>query len=112
MILVMVMSMSAGAQRFNNKLDGPFAVSRAFAVNGVCDMCRHRIESAVRGLPGIWSAYWNEDSHQLLVKYDRSRLKPGVIEKAVVTVGHYTDGIKSPDGAYAALPDCCHYRKG
>jgi len=30
----------AQAQQFNPKLDGPFATSKTFKVNGTCEMCK------------------------------------------------------------------------
>lgn len=43
----------ANAQNYNYKLDGPFTATRTFKVNGVCEMCKHRIESAIKNLPGV-----------------------------------------------------------
>jgi hypothetical protein len=53
---------AAKAQHFNYKLDGPFATAKTFKVNGVCVMCDHRIENAVKNLQGIWSSYWDISS--------------------------------------------------
>ena len=99
----------AKAQNYNYKLDGPFTATKTFRVNGVCEMCKHRIESAVNKLPGIWSSYWDINSKTLLVKYDRSRIEPDRIKQLVTTVGHDTERAKASDVVYNALPDCCHY---
>jgi copper chaperone CopZ len=114
-VLAMAIAISlvsfANAQNFNTKLDGPFTATKALMVSGVCDMCKHRIETAVKALPGIWSADWKINSNTLLVTYDRSKINPGKMEKAIASVGHDTKGYKAPDPVYAALPDCCHYQR-
>jgi len=103
----------ANAQSYNTKLDGPFTSNKTLKVSGVCNMCKHRIETAVKALPGIWSAEWNVNSSTLYVTYDRTKVNPGKIENAVAAVGHDTQHHKTSDLAYAQLPDCCHYqRKG
>ncbi|WP_431217138.1 heavy-metal-associated domain-containing protein [Puia sp. P3] len=111
-IAIAITSVSfANAQSYNTKLDGPFTSNKTLKVSGVCDMCKHRIETAVKALPGIWSADWNVNSNTLYVTYDRSKVNPGKIENAVAAVGHDTQNHKAPDLAYTQLPDCCHYHR-
>jgi mercuric ion binding protein len=100
---------AAKAQQFNYKLDGPFAATKTFKVSGVCEMCEHRIENAVKKLPGIWSSYWDVNSHILKISYDRSKLTTAKIEQAIVSVGHDTENFKAQDNVYVSLPECCHY---
>ncbi len=103
----------ANAQNYNYKLDGPFTATRTFKVNGVCEMCKHRIESAIKNLPGVWSSDWDINSKTLLVKYDKIKVSPDKIERIVAAVGHDTEKFKASDEVYTRLPDCCHYqRKG
>ena len=99
------------AQQFNYKLDGPFKTSKTFSVQGACEMCKHRIESSVEGLPGIWSSFWDLSSKTLMVTYDRSKIKPETIEKLVSAGGHDIDSMNAPSEVYFKLPDCCHYQR-
>jgi periplasmic mercuric ion binding protein len=101
----------AQAQQFNQKLDGPFATSKTFKVNGTCEMCKHRIESSVKNLPGIWSSYWDVSSKTLMVTYDRSRVTPAMIEKQVSGKGHDIDSMNASVEVYSKLPGCCHYQR-
>ena len=102
---------TASAQYFNPKLDGPFAATKTFKVSGTCEMCKHRIETAVKGLPGIWSSYWDINSQTLQVTYDRSKQNPDRIEQIVAAAGHDTKKIKAQDYVYTSLPECCHYQR-
>jgi len=101
----------AKAQNYNSKLDGPFTKTMTVKVSGVCEMCKHRIESAVKTLSGIWSADWNVNAQILSVTYDRTKLNPNKVRKAVAAVGHDAGGQKASDIVYATLPDCCHYTR-
>jgi copper chaperone CopZ len=101
---------AAKAQQFNPKLDGPFAATKTFKVSGTCEMCKHRIENAVKGLPGIWSSYWDVNSQTLQVTYDRSKLNTDTIEKQIAIAGHDTGNIKAQNYVYTSLPECCHYQ--
>ena len=101
----------AKAQNYNYKLDGPFTITKIFKVNGVCEMCRHRIENAILKSDGIWSANWEEGSKTLVVKYNKLKTDPDKIQQVIASVGHDTNKFKAPDNSYAALPDCCHYTR-
>jgi copper chaperone CopZ len=101
----------AQAQQFNYKLDGPFKTSRTFKVQGTCEMCKHRIESSIKTLPGIWSSYWDVSSKTLMVTYDGSKVKPATIEMLVSGQGHDIDSINASADVYNKLPDCCHYQR-
>jgi len=99
----------AKAQNYNYKLDGPFAVTKTFKVNGVCEMCKHRIENAIKNLPGMWLANWDVNSKTLLVKYDGLKIKPDKIQQLIADAGHDTEKFKATKFDYALLPDCCRY---
>jgi len=101
----------AKAQNYNYKFDGPFTATKTFKVNGVCEMCKARIESVVNKLPGVWSSWWDINSKTLQVKYNRVKVDPDRIKQLVAAAGHDTEQIKASDEAYAKLPDCCHYQR-
>jgi mercuric ion binding protein len=101
----------AKAQQFNPKLDGPFAITKSFKVNGTCEMCKHRIESSINNLPGIWSSNWDVSSKTLMVSYDRSKVKSATIEKLVNAQGHDIDSMNAASDVYNRLPECCHYQR-
>lgn len=110
--IALTFTVFANAQKnYNYKLDGPSTAIKTFEVNGVCVMCKQRIESTVNKLPGIWSADWDVNSQTLMVKYNRAKIKPEKIEQQTALAGHDTEKFKAADDVYAALPDCCHYQR-
>ena len=101
----------AHAQQFNQKLDGPFTVTKTFKVNGTCEMCKHRIESSVNHLPGVWNSNWEVYSKILTVTYDKSKVNLSTIEKLVSGQGHDIGSISTSADVYNKLPECCHYQR-
>jgi copper chaperone CopZ len=101
----------AQAQQFNYKLDGPFVTTKTFKVNGTCEMCKHRIESSVKSLSGIWSSNWDVSSKTLMVTYDKTKITPRTIEKLVSAEGHDIDSMIASSDVYNRLPECCHYQR-
>ena len=81
-------------------------------VNGVCDMCKKRIEHAALSVNGVRSAAWDKGTKILTLKYDLLKQEaPDNVEKKIASLGHDNENYKADDKAYTALPYCCHYRK-
>ncbi len=80
-------------------------------VNGVCAMCKKRIEHAALSIDGVRSATWDEGKKYLTLKYDLFK-KEAVdnVQKKIASVGHDNEKYQAEDKVYTALPDCCHYR--
>jgi len=83
---------------------------RSVAVNGVCEMCKTRIETAALKVKGIKSADWSIAEHQLQLEVDPDRYDDDELQQAIAAVGHDTEKFTAPDEAYASLHDCCKYR--
>lgn len=79
-------------------------------VDGVCGMCKARIEKTSFKIKGVKSASWSTDTHQLTLIYDTSKASLDSIQKQIARVGHNTPLFKAPDEAYEALPMCCKYK--
>lgn len=79
-------------------------------VDGVCGMCKARIEKTSLKIKGVKSASWSTDTHQLTLIYDTSKASLDSIQKQIARVGHNTPLFKAPDEAYEALPMCCKYK--
>src|SRR5210317_955353 len=73
-------------------------------VDGVCGMCKARIEKTSFKIKGVKSASWSTDTHQLTLIYDTSKASLDSIQKQIARVGHNTPLFKAPDEAYEALP--------
>ncbi|HML64783.1 MAG TPA: cation transporter [Dysgonomonas sp.] len=80
-------------------------------VQGLCEMCKERIEKAVKGVSGVSSASWDQKTKQLHLNFDGSATSVEIIGKAIAKAGHDADKYKADKATYAALPNCCKYRK-
>src|SRR5690242_2747825 len=79
-------------------------------VSGACEMCRDRIEQAMK-IKGIRSAKWNVDTKILTLVYSSSILTQSKIHQKIAAAGHDTELEKAKDVVYNGLPACCHYRE-
>ncbi|MBO6879040.1 MULTISPECIES: heavy-metal-associated domain-containing protein [Winogradskyella] len=79
-------------------------------VDGVCMMCKERIEKAAIRTKGVKSAVWNVDTHELKLIYDERKTDLKTISKKIAEVGHDTKEIKATDEAYESVHPCCKYR--
>ncbi len=82
-----------------------------FTVEGVCEMCKERIENAVLDLKGVQFANWNQETHKLKVKYNSSKVSLDQIHQALANAGHDTDKIKASQEQYNKVHKCCRYRE-
>jgi len=80
-------------------------------VDGVCMMCKNRIEKASLKTKGVKSAVWNVDTHELRLIFDENRTDLTTIQKKIVSVGHDTKEFKATDEAYDSVHSCCKYRE-
>lgn len=80
-------------------------------VDGVCMMCKSRIEKACLKTKGVKSAVWNVDTHELKLIFDENKTNLKTIEQNILAVGHDTKTLKASDEAYASVHACCKYRE-
>ena len=78
-------------------------------VDGVCLMCKDRIEKASIKTKGVKSAVWNVETHELSLVYDERKTDLIQIQEGIAAVGHDTQKIKATDEAYNNLHSCCKY---
>ena len=79
-------------------------------VDGVCMMCKSRIEKASFKTKGVKSAVWDVKTHELKLIFDERKTDLTTIQKSVVAVGHDTKKLKATDEAYNSVHPCCKYR--
>ncbi len=95
---------------------GMFAFSQnknanaSIEVDGVCVMCKERIEKAAIRTKGVKSAVWNVDTHVLKLIYDERKTNVTTISKKLASVGHDTKEIKATEEQYQSVHPCCKYR--
>lgn len=101
-IALMLVGLSAEAQKKNAKV--------SIEVDGICGMCKKRIEKAALQTKGVKFAVWNIESHQLSMIIDERKTNLKKIQKNIAAVGHDTKLIKATDEAYNSVHPCCKYR--
>ena len=79
-------------------------------VDGVCMMCKERIEKACIKTKGVKSAVWNVETHELKLIYDERKTDLKTINQNIANVGHDTKEIKATEEAYNSVHACCRYR--
>jgi len=79
-------------------------------VDGVCMMCKKRIEKASLKTKGVKSATWNVDTHELKLIFDENKTSLNQIASNVTDVGHDTKSFIASKESYESLDPCCKYR--
>lgn len=79
-------------------------------VDGVCMMCKQRIEKASLNTKGVKSAVWNVKTHELSLIFDERKTDLNIIQENIAAVGHDTKAVKATEEAYNSVHDCCKYR--
>lgn len=79
-------------------------------VDGICTMCKKRIEKAALSTKGVKYANWNVESHQLSLIIDQRKTDTLKIQKNIAKVGHDTHTAKTTEEAYNNLHACCKYK--
>lgn len=101
-LVFMCMSMISFAQNKNAKAN--------IEVDGVCLMCKKRIEKAAIKSKGVKSAVWNVKTHELKLIFDERKTDLNVIQENIAAVGHDTKLLKAKDDVYNNIDPCCKYR--
>jgi len=83
----------------------------SFEVDGVCMMCKSRIEKASLNTKGVKSAVWNVKSHELKLIFNEHKTDLITIQKNILAVGHDTENLKATEEAYETVHPCCKYRE-
>ncbi|TVZ57695.1 heavy-metal-associated domain-containing protein [Flavobacteriaceae bacterium MAR_2010_105] len=79
-------------------------------VDGICMMCKVRIEKASIKTKGVKSAIWDVETHELKLIFDERKTNLKAIKKNIAAVGHDTKDIKATKEAYDSLDPCCKYK--
>ncbi len=82
--------------------------TETFKVWGKCEMCKTRIEKAVK-TEGVTTADWNMKTSMLTVTYNPDKTSVDILGKKLAAIGHDTEKYQATDEAYSKLPGCCHY---
>ncbi|KVV14326.1 heavy-metal-associated domain-containing protein [Flavobacterium sp. TAB 87] len=106
LVVFLCISLTAQAQEKKNK-----NLKYTTEVNGNCDQCKKRIEKAAYTVPGVKSADWNIETHQLYVILNEQKSTSLDLKKAIAKQGHDTDEVKATAQQYDDLHSCCKYER-
>ncbi|MFT5213541.1 MAG: mercuric ion binding protein, partial [Patiriisocius sp.] len=73
----------------------------AFEVDGICGMCKKRIEIAALKTKGVKFAIWDVKTHQMNVILDERKTSLNTIKQNIANVGHDVKDFIATDEAYA-----------
>ena len=93
---------------FNLNAQGKKVVEDTITVEGICGMCKERIEQAAYG-KGVKFASWTNESSELALAYRPDKVSLREIEERIAAAGHSTDSVQATRASYEQLPDCCRY---
>ena len=85
--------------------------TETFKVFGNCDMCKEKIEGALKKKDGVISKKWDKDCKMLTVTYDATKITIKDIGKKVANVGYDNQYATATDEAYKGLHSCCQYER-
>ena len=108
---ILLIGFSIQSQEVKKKKNAKVAIE----VDGICGMCKKRIESAALKTKGVKFAIWNVQTHQLNLIMDERKTDLATVQKNILKVGHDIIGankktIKATDEAYNSVHPCCKYR--
>ena len=86
-------------------------VTDTLNVEGVCNMCKERIQKAAY-VKGVKWAEWDKSTQELVVIFRTKHADLNRIAKAIAQAGHDNSIFKASAEAYTNLPECCGYRDG
>ena len=104
--IVIIVLILIGATSFAQNKNAKVTIE----VDGVCMMCKDRIEKASLSTKGVKSANWDVKTHELKLFYDERKTDLKTIQSKIAEAGHDTKEIKATDEAYASVHPCCKYR--
>lgn len=87
----------------------------SFIVDGICGMCKKRIETAALKTKGVKFAIWDVKSHQMNLIMDERKTDVTTVQKNIMAVGHdiildKDKKLVAKDEAYESVHPCCKYR--
>ncbi len=88
---------------------------KSFKVDGVCGMCKKRIETAALNTKGVKFALWDINTHYLNLILDERKASVSKVQQNILNIGHdvYLDENKKAYAVkkvYYSLDPCCRYR--
>jgi mercuric ion binding protein len=105
-LIMTVIGFSAQGQEKKNK-----NAKYTTEINGNCEQCQKRIQKTAYSVPGVKSASWSIETHQLSLIINEEKCSLSDVKKAIAKVGHDADDVKATKEDYDNLHFCCQYER-
>jgi len=110
-MIAVVFGVTSSVQAQNNmNMKMASTKTETFKVWGNCDMCKTRIEKAIKD-EGATSASWDQKTKLLTLTFNPSKSSVDEFAKKLAGVGHDTENYRAEDKVYDGLPACCKYER-
>jgi copper chaperone CopZ len=110
-LFVVLFGVTTSAQtQDHSKMNMTSSKTETFKVWGNCDLCKERIEKAVK-VEGVTNADWNTKTKLLTATFDPTKTSKDALSKKLALAGHDTGKYKATGEVYANLPGCCQYER-
>lgn len=93
-----------------DKMPDSDLIIKEIQVNGLCEMCKERIENVAMEFENVKFADWNIETKILKIGYE-TEPDFDAIKKAIAKEGHDNETYTAADEDYNRLHSCCKYRK-
>jgi periplasmic mercuric ion binding protein len=108
---ILMIGFSAQAQEVKKNKNA----KTSFQVDGICGMCKKRIETAALKTKGVKFAIWSVETHQLNLIMDERKTDVSAVQQNILKVGHdvfdaENKKVVATDEAYNSVHPCCKYR--
>lgn len=101
---VMAQEKTGEAQKENDKI-----TTINIKVDGVCGMCKDRIENAL-DVKGVKYSSWDKTTHNCEITYRNDKITEEEIHKLLNEAGHDTEKSTATQAQYDQVHKCCKYR--
>ena len=105
------MVMAMALLSFTSQAQSETKKSTTFKVYGNCGMCKTKIEEAVNGTTGIYSATWDTKSKKMTVVYNPTKKTLSEIKQQIADVGYDSESHRAKKETYDGLHGCCKYER-
>ena len=101
-IFLSIFALAAKAQDKN--LD-----TATFRVEGICEMCKDRIENGAY-IKGVKKVDWNQETKMITVVYNPGKTTLKKVGESIAKAGHDNEYAIANEADYDKVHGCCKYR--
>jgi mercuric ion binding protein len=105
LIIVFLSIFAFGAKAQEKSLD-----TATFKVEGICEMCKERIENAAY-IKGVKKVDWDKETKMITIVYKPGKVTVQQVADSIAKAGHDNEYAKAEMSDYDKVHGCCKYRE-